>query len=238
MRPDDLVEFSRQCYYSKKIALDYWSSDEIVAGGLNSLETALLEKVPIKNGQLLLLGVGGGREAIPLARLGFEVTGLDFVPEMVEQAKQNAARNGVHLEGLVQEISQLDLPPDSYDIVWLSNRMYSCVPTRDRRIAMLQRIHKTLRPGGYFICSFHWAKRAVFPLRVELARKIFALLTSGNLWYEPGDILWHNAEFLHAFSSETDLRSEFEEGGFVAIDFLIPESEIEAMASLFPLSEF
>ncbi len=102
---------------------------------------------------------------------------------------------------------------------------------------MLQRIHRTLGPGGYFICTFHWAKRVSSPL-AELARRIFALLTLGNLWYEPGDILWQNAEFLHAFSSETDLSSEFKEGGFVALDFLIPKSGIVAGAVLLSSSKF
>ena len=64
---------------------------------------------------------------------------MDFVAEMVERAKANAARQGVALEGLVQEISQLDVPDGVYDLVWLSARMYSCLPTRQRRVEMLRR---------------------------------------------------------------------------------------------------
>jgi len=53
------------------------------------------------------------------------VTGVDFVPEMVHRAMENAAREGLMIQGLVGEISQLDLSPASFDIVWLGRSMYS-----------------------------------------------------------------------------------------------------------------
>lgn len=231
MKPDDLVEFGRQTYAR---GVGGWGSDDVLAEGLSPVETALLEKIPEKQGRLLLLGVGGGREAIPLARLGFEVTGVDFVPELVQQAKENAARHGVQIEGLVQEISELDMPAGSFDIVWLSRRMYSCVPTRGRRLEMLRRIHRALRPGGYFICTYLWQTQKMFSPIAELARKIFAFLTRGNLEYEPGDILWNSLEFVHAFSSEAELRSEFAAGGFAVSHLHIPVPGEEGEAVLVP----
>lgn len=216
MRPDDLVEFSRQTYARDRIVEDCGRED-LMYSGLHPDETALLARLPIKGGRLLLLGVGGGREAIPLARMGFEVTGVDFVPEMVEKARENAARSRIKIEGVVQEISRLDVPAGSYDVVWFSAAMYSCVPTRDRRVEMLQRIGKALIPGGHCVCQFHWDTRAGSPRTWELARKVVAFLTLGNLWYEKGDMLWYNIEFIHAFSSEDELRSEFEGGGFEVV---------------------
>jgi hypothetical protein len=63
---------------------------------------------------------------------------------MVERARETAARRGLTIEGLVQEISQLDVPAGCYDVVWLSTAMYSCVPTRAKRVEMLQRIGRAL----------------------------------------------------------------------------------------------
>jgi SAM-dependent methyltransferase len=231
MKPDDLVEFSRHNYAKLKKVED-WSREELVDTGLNFNEAALLEMVPFKQGRLLLLGLGGGREAIPLTQIGFEVTGVDFVPEMVKKAIENAIKRGVKISGFIQEISKLDVPADSYDIAWLSAAMYSCVPTRKRRINMLKRIGKALKPGGYFICQFHWDIRRGFSSRVEFAKKAFAFLTLGNLCYEKGDMLWHNAEFIHAFSSETELRSEFQGDGFELVHIHIPEQGIMGGAVL------
>jgi SAM-dependent methyltransferase len=222
MRPDDLVGFSRQTYASRRMVEDYCRED-LIYSGLHPDEQALLERLHLKGGRLLLLGVGGGREAIPLAQMGFEVTGVDFVPAMVEKAKENAARHGVQMEGLVQEISKIDVPAGAYDVAWLSAAMYSCIPTRGRRVEMLQRISKALKPGGYFICQFRLDTRGGPAHIWELARKVVAFLTLGNLWYEKGDTLSNNKEFIHAFSQEDEVRSEFAEGGFEVIHLHIAE---------------
>jgi 2-polyprenyl-3-methyl-5-hydroxy-6-metoxy-1,4-benzoquinol methylase len=221
MRPDDLIEFGRQSY-ARPNTVNCLSSEEVTSRGLDLFETGLLEKVPVKKGRLLLLGVGGGREAVSLAHLGFAVTGVDFIPELVEKAKENAAKKGVMIEGLVQEISQLEVPPGSYDLVWLSNFMYSAIPTRRRRVQMLRRIHQALTPSGHFICSFQWGPPYRYSPAAEFVRKVFAFLTLGNLWFEPGDV--HTGlEFFHVFSSEAELISEFDEGGLTVMTLQIPE---------------
>jgi 2-polyprenyl-3-methyl-5-hydroxy-6-metoxy-1,4-benzoquinol methylase len=222
MRPNDLVEFSRQTYARKKMVEDCGRQD-LAYPGLHPDEQALLERLHPAEGRLLLLGVGGGREAIPLAQMGFEVTGVDFVPAMVDKAKENAARHGLKIEGLAQEISKIDVPAGAYDVAWLSAAMYSCVPTRGRRVEMLQRISKALKPGGYFICQFRWDTGNETSRIWELARKVVAFLTVGNLWYEKGDMLSNNIEFIHAFSQEDEVRSEFAGGGFEVLHFHIAE---------------
>lgn len=213
MSSDDLVEFSRQ-HYAKPTSIDGWNRDDLVAGGLNSDEQQLLEHIPLRTGQLLLLLVGGGREAIPFAQMGFDVTGVDFIPAMVERAIANAARHNAPIHGIVQDIAALDVPAEVYDIVWLFAAMYSCLPTRDRRVQMLQRVRRALKPGGYFACQFHWDTRQAFSRKGERLRQIIACLTMGNRSYERGDMLWGYVEFIHAFSSESDLLAEFAAGGF------------------------
>ncbi len=222
MRPNDLVELSRQTYARDKMVEDLGRQD-LVCPTLQLDEQTLLDKVPLKKAKLLLLGVGGGREAIPLTKMGFKVTGVDFVPEMVEKGKENAAQHGMKIQGLVQEMSQIDVPAGSYDVVWLSAAMYSCIPTWSRRVEMLKRLGKALKPGGYFICQFRWARKDGPAHLGELARKIVAFLTVGNLWYEEGDMLSNNIEFIHAFSQEDEVRSEFAEGGFEVIHLHIEE---------------
>ena len=127
---------------------------------------------------------------------------------------KNRRKNENRIEGRVLKISSVTVPPDSYEVVRLSAATYSSIPTRQRRTAMLKRIATTLKSGGYFICQFHWDTPQTFSPKVERARKVFAFLIRGNLRYEAGDMLWANQEFIHAFSKEADLRSEFRDGGF------------------------
>ncbi len=216
MKPDDLVEFSRETY-ARPHNVEAWAEDAIVDSGLSDHEQELLAAVPARGGDLLLLGVGGGREAIPLARMGYRVTGVDYVPEMVDRARASAARRGVSIQGLVQELSQLDVAAGTYDVVWLSRSMYSCVPTRARRVGMVRRIAKALKTGGLFLCQCDWRADGLPRGKGEWARRAFALCTLGNRAYEAGDTLWANVEFVHEFASEEALRSELEEGGLSVV---------------------
>jgi len=235
MRPDDLVEYSRKTYAKSK-SIEGWGRDDILTKGLSADETVLFEKIPRKKGKILLLGVGGGREAISFGKSGFEVTGADFVPEMVTAAQKNAAKYGVKIDGIEQEISRLDVPAAIYDVVWLSASMYSCIPTRQRRINMLKRISKALTLDGCFVCQFHWDPvRKVSP-SAAFARKIIAVLTLGNIWYEKGDQLWGNAEFIHAFSQKEVLKSEFKAGGFEIVHIHIAEGDMTGGAVLKPIT--
>lgn len=229
MKPEDLVEFGRQTY-SRSHNVDAWAEDALVDAGLNAEELELLAAIPEKKGNLLLLGLGGGREAIPLASVGFRVTGVDYIPALVERAVENAARRGVAIDGLVQEISLLDVPAAAYDVVWFSRELYCCVPTRPRRVGMVRNIVKALVPGGLFLCMFRWNPEPQKQGRGDAVRRLAAICTLGNLTYEAGDSLWQNVEFLHTFSSEQALRSELEEGGLRISSISTPPSRVRGSA--------
>jgi SAM-dependent methyltransferase len=229
MKPDDLVEFSRQSYASPG-DVESWSEDALVDSGLNAEEHDLLERISPNKGNLLLLGVGGGREAIPMAKMGFQVTGVDYIPAMVERAKENAIQRGVEIEGMVQEISQMDVPQAAFDAVWISKFMYSCIPTRARRVQMVQRIYRALKPGGEFVCQFQIWMGQENRSKAERLRRLIAASPVGNRAYEDGDKLWLNVEFVHVFRSEEEVRSELEEGGLDIVHIIFNPASIRGAA--------
>ena len=216
MRTDDLVAFSRQTY-EKNRNITPKAEEAWVDRGLTALEEEITERISIKTGKLLLLGIGAGREALRLSRKGFEVTGVDFIPELVERARKHGARHGYRIHALVQEISKLEVPNRTFDVVWLSSAMYSCVPTRKRRIRMLKRIHAALKSDGWFVCGFQRDVGYHLSRKAEIARKIIAIICFGNLAYEKGDILWQNLEYLHNFTTIEEIVSEWTDGGFDVI---------------------
>src|SRR5512136_1323121 len=107
MRPRDLLDLTRSTYSSPE-SIAGWAEPGIVDAGLSADESTLLEKTPFRNGELLLLGIGGGREAVPLASRGFRVTGVDFVPALAVKAEENLRQRGFPVKTLVQDISRLD----------------------------------------------------------------------------------------------------------------------------------
>lgn len=213
MRTNDLIEFSRRTY-AKPGAAESWGRDDLIGSGLTPDECDVLERIPSSHGRLLLLGVGGGREAVALGQKGFEVTGVDFIPEMVAKARENCAQRNLRFSGQVQEISRIDVPMAYFDVVWLGDGIYSAIPTSSRRVEMLKRIRSALKNDGCCICQFFWRRGKGVPRTVEWFKKFFSLLTWGNTHYEDGDTLWQNTEFIHEFSNEQKLRDEFKRGGF------------------------
>lgn len=221
MKPDDLLAFSRQTYLQAENILAF-SEESFVHQGLSSDEIELLEKIPEKSGKILILGVGGGREVIPFGKMGYQITGVDFIPELVRFAKKNAELNDIEFEGLVQDISKLDISSNNFDLVWLSKGMYSSIPSRSRRIDMAKRIFQTLKPGGYFICQFHFQKDQPDNKISETVRRIIAKSPFGNRFYEKGDNLWAKGEFIHFFTSLSAVSKELIQSGF-QINYHNPE---------------
>jgi len=222
MKPRDLVELNR-LHYSQPDVIGLVSDDSYVDSGLTPGEAALMERVPLRQGRILDLGAGGGREAIAFARIGFEVTCVDFLPEFAEKTKANAARHGLRIAALTQEVTALNLPAGSFDVAWLTSQMYSSIPGQAGRIRLLQGVARTLKPGGFFACQFRWhpafGKRRV----VDLARRVVAVLSAGYIRYQNGDQLLGNSEFAHCFASEAELRTEFARGGFDVLDLRFDE---------------
>ena len=212
MRPRDLIEFTRQTY-SEPEDIQSWSKKNLVDLGLNPDEKDLLKRLPVQAGRLLILGVGGGREAIELAKRGFEVTGIDFVSAMVDNAVNNAFKRGVEIKGSVQDINALNLPARSFDVIWVSSGIYSSIPTKKKRIVLLKKLGAALREGGYLVCIFYKGTDHKPSPGGGAIRRIVQFLTLGNFWYERGDMLLANIEFIHAFSSEDEIRNEFVQGG-------------------------
>jgi len=220
MKPDDLVHFSRDTYRSTA-SLHEWGSAAIVDSGLNVNEQSLLGDLGVKQGRLLLLGVGGGRDAISLAKRGFEVTGVDYVPEMAAAALENAKQRGVNITTFAHEITTLPRPTAPYDVIWFSISMYSVVPTRRRRVQMLTLLSAMLSPGGRVVCQFHYDPSRGPSRKSLLLRRAIAWLTLGNFSYEPGDTLWAGIEFAHLFRSREEFAEEIAAAGFEIAAFHI-----------------
>ena len=233
MRPRDLIEFTRLTYADPK-DIQGWTDRDLVDSGLTPAEESILKKIPLAGGRLLVIGSGGGREAFVLARRGFDVTGVDNVAGMAEKAKENAVERGLNVRFLVQDITMLDVPERSFDIVWLTAGLYSLVPTRKLRAALLERIGSALREGGYCICGFYKSGDRRATSQGAILRKIVQYVTLGNLHYEKGDILLSNIEFVHAFSSEDELREEFSRAGFDVLYLSFPKAMGRGEAVLKP----
>jgi SAM-dependent methyltransferase len=99
-------------------------------------------------GAALELGAGDGRVAVPLARAGVPVVGLEISSGLASQLR-NAA-SGLDLEVVEADMAAFDLPRQ-FRIVYAVRSTFFHLGTQDRQITCLQISERHLTPGGRLI---------------------------------------------------------------------------------------
>ena len=70
-----------------------------------------------KPGRALDVGMGQGRNSLFLARLGWEVTGVDVSDRGIDLAKKEAARLGLKINCVVSDFSAFEVGKDRWDLI-------------------------------------------------------------------------------------------------------------------------
>src|SRR5512140_3606621 len=69
----------------------------MIARSIESGAEEFVERIGVKPGvRVLDVACGTGNLAIPAARAGADVTGIDIAPNLIEQAKERAAAEGLN----------------------------------------------------------------------------------------------------------------------------------------------
>ena len=68
-------------------------------------------------GRALDVAMGSGRNALYLASLGYEVTGIDVSGVAVERCHAEAERRGLRVEAVQADLESYQLPRETYDVV-------------------------------------------------------------------------------------------------------------------------
>ncbi|MEP6788473.1 MAG: class I SAM-dependent methyltransferase [Acidobacteriota bacterium] len=111
-----------------------------------------VERLGLKKGQSVLdVACGTGNTAIPAARAGAEVTGIDIAPNLIEQAIARNEAEGLNAEFDVGDAEGMPYEDASFDIVLtMFGAMFT--PRPDVTAAELKRV---CRPGG-LITMANW----------------------------------------------------------------------------------
>jgi ubiquinone/menaquinone biosynthesis C-methylase UbiE len=94
--------------------------------------------------QILEVAPGPGYLAIELARLGFQLTGLDISRTMIEIARERAQHDGVNVDFHQGDVATMAFDPDSFDLVVCQAAFKNFTQPLDA----LNEIHRVLRPGA------------------------------------------------------------------------------------------
>ncbi|GHO72754.1 methyltransferase [Ktedonobacter sp. SOSP1-85] len=101
-------------------------------------------------GPLLDLACGTGRIALRMAAEGYQVTGVDIVPEMIERARQKAIQQGVSIDWVVADARTFHLQK-RFPFIYMLENVFQFFLTREDQEAMLARVREHLEPEGCFL---------------------------------------------------------------------------------------
>jgi len=233
MRPADLIELNRR-YFMRRTRTS--TSTHVGNFDLGEEEATIVNRFSPRPGSALILGCGCGREAIALAKRGWQVVGIENVPTLIAAAKTNAAQSGVHIEWHCHDITQ-GIPTDrSFDLISLLGQVYSYIPSRRKRVRLLKACREHLRPEGCCLLNAspigplsqneRWAQ----PWRVA-----FAWLVVGNRECQLGDRWELGTPFFHKFESLEELAKEAAEAN-LGLDSVSDETRMAILTALKPSS--
>ena len=124
-----------------------WASGDyaVIGNQLVIMGERLCEAVDVHSGQKVLdVATGSGNTAISAARRYCDVTGIDYVPELIEQAKERAGAERLEITFEVGDAENLPYPDASFDAV-LSTVGVMFAPDQEKTAGELLRVCK---PGG------------------------------------------------------------------------------------------
>ncbi len=105
-------------------------------------------------GPVVELGVGTGRIAIPTARAGQRVIGVDVSRAMLDEARRRAADAGVaHLISFAEADMRTFVGEAPVHLVTIPYRAFLHMETTDDQLTCLRSVHRSLAAGGRLILN-------------------------------------------------------------------------------------
>jgi ubiquinone/menaquinone biosynthesis C-methylase UbiE len=128
-----------------------WSDHRVI-----ELEIAAIGARLRAGDRVLDAGCANGYSSARYAAVGAQVVGVDYIPEMIENAesRRQALPQEIaeQLEFRVGDVMSLDFEDASFDAV-VSTRVIINLPSWDRQLKGLREGIRVLRPGGLFLLS-------------------------------------------------------------------------------------
>ena len=103
------------------------------------------------------VGCGGGWFTRAFQKRGYQMTGLDVSPEMLDFAQETALKTGIRSEYILGDISKTKLP-GRYDFVTAINDCVNYIP-KNRLAAAFKNVRGALKKGGIFLFDISSARK-------------------------------------------------------------------------------
>ena len=103
-----------------------------------------------KDARILELCCGTGRLTLPIAKDGYDISGVDITSSMLEQAKVKASEGGLEVEFIEADIRTLDLP-EKYDLIFIPFNSIHHLYKNEDLFKAFKVVKNHLKEGGLFL---------------------------------------------------------------------------------------
>lgn len=110
----------------------------------------ILALTQLTGGNLLDLCCGPGRHSVEFAQRGFQVTGVDRSPFLLERAREHAAASGVSVEWIMDDMRRF-VRPQSFDLACSLFTSFGYFQDEEEDIQTLRNIYESLKATGVLV---------------------------------------------------------------------------------------
>ena len=202
--------------------------DPVLDAGVAQVEKAV-GLSGVRSGDVLDLGCGPGRHAVPLARRGFRVTAVDLSRFHLARARARAAAARVSIE-FVESDMRAFVRPDAFDLALSVFTSFGYFEDQQDDLCVLQNVHRSLRGGGVLVMDLASKERLARVLHPTVSQRTAdgALLVQRhevvedwtrvrNEWTIVRDGRARTFEFLLRIYSGQELKALLGAAGFSAV---------------------
>lgn len=148
----------------------------------------LFNKHGIKPADILDMGCGTGNVTIPLAEMGYRLTGLDISAEMLAVAEEKARSRGLSVTWIQQDMRSADLGGLLFDLVISMTDSLNYLSTPAELGLVFAKARQLLKQGGWFIFDLN----SIYKVSQVFGNNVFTLLEDdiAYIWeneYNPAD---------------------------------------------------
>ena len=184
--------------------------NERASKGLWEWESRVVEEHFPRKGSVLDIGCGCGREAIALAKMGYEVFAVDVAPKQVAIAKENARREQVEITFAQSDGVSIPFGDACFDVIVLWTQVLGNIASRTEQLRLLQSCRHSLALYGLVSASVH---------ERDFCRQDTPQCTDEN-WLYP----WGKGQLRYQLFTRDSLDSLFKEAGLRTVLTEVPAS--------------